>query len=233
MDAVQSPEVDGLRKQNVRLLTENGELRKMMALMQENLELRYALRDHDNRARTLSPPPHGKDQPPPPQPHHHHERHNKEHHEHHAKDYHEHHNKEHHHHHDHHPKEYHEHHNKDYHEHHNKEHHHHHDHHPKEYHDHHPKEHHHHHDHHPKEHHHQGKEHHHHHHHHGMDVCQSGKDTPFSCGKDSPPCGMKDLMPGHRKLLESLTKLQVQDGNNNLPKDLHLQRMLADYIDKK
>ncbi|KAM4689147.1 uncharacterized protein O3C94_007295 [Discoglossus pictus] len=58
---IQGHEVDGLRTENVRLVSENGELRKMVALMQENLELRYALRDHETQVRTLSPPSPSKD----------------------------------------------------------------------------------------------------------------------------------------------------------------------------
>ncbi|KAM4689382.1 uncharacterized protein O3C94_007478 isoform 2-T2 [Discoglossus pictus] len=54
---IQGHEIEGLKKENVRLLSENGELRKMVALMQENVELRYALRDHETQVRTLSPPP--------------------------------------------------------------------------------------------------------------------------------------------------------------------------------
>ncbi|KAM4608084.1 speriolin-like protein [Discoglossus pictus] len=67
MELLQSHEVEALRNENVRLLTENGELRKMVGLMQENLELRCTLRDHESRVRTLSPPgkehkePKGKD----------------------------------------------------------------------------------------------------------------------------------------------------------------------------
>ncbi|XP_069075467.1 speriolin-like protein [Pleurodeles waltl] len=56
MELLQSHEVEALRNENVRLLTENGELRKMVGLMQENLELRCTLRDHESRVRTLSPP---------------------------------------------------------------------------------------------------------------------------------------------------------------------------------
>ncbi|XP_053547106.1 speriolin-like protein [Bombina bombina] len=56
MNLLHSQELESLRKENVRLLNENGELRKMVVLMQENLELRCTLRDHESRVRTLSPP---------------------------------------------------------------------------------------------------------------------------------------------------------------------------------
>ncbi|MEE6499945.1 hypothetical protein FKM82_003649 [Ascaphus truei] len=58
----QDHEVEGLRNENVRLLTENRELRKMVGLMQENLELRYTLRDHGTMVHSLVPPPPSKDQ---------------------------------------------------------------------------------------------------------------------------------------------------------------------------
>ncbi|XP_075062013.1 speriolin-like protein [Mixophyes fleayi] len=53
---LRSHEVEPLKTENVRLLTENAELRKMVGLMQENLELRCTLRDHETHVRSLSPP---------------------------------------------------------------------------------------------------------------------------------------------------------------------------------
>ncbi|XP_078541659.1 uncharacterized protein LOC144827090 [Lissotriton helveticus] len=52
---VKTREVETLRNENQRLLSENGELRKMVALMQENVELRYCLRDHGSQVQTMSP----------------------------------------------------------------------------------------------------------------------------------------------------------------------------------
>lgn len=52
---VKTREVESLRNENTRLLSENGELRKMVALMQENVELRYCLRDHGTQVQTMSP----------------------------------------------------------------------------------------------------------------------------------------------------------------------------------
>ncbi|XP_075056853.1 speriolin-like protein [Mixophyes fleayi] len=44
-----------LQQENTRLLNENGELRNLVALLQENLELRCSVREHESRARSLSP----------------------------------------------------------------------------------------------------------------------------------------------------------------------------------
>ncbi|KAJ1194674.1 hypothetical protein NDU88_003960 [Pleurodeles waltl] len=55
---VKTREVESLRNENMRLLSENGELRKMVALMQENVELRYCLRDHGSQVQTMSPTQH-------------------------------------------------------------------------------------------------------------------------------------------------------------------------------
>ncbi|XP_075437106.1 speriolin-like [Ascaphus truei] len=55
MELLQSHDLEVLKNESVRLLTENGELRKMVGLMQENLELRCTLRDHECTVRSLSP----------------------------------------------------------------------------------------------------------------------------------------------------------------------------------
>ncbi|KAM3921047.1 speriolin-like protein [Leptodactylus fuscus] len=49
-------DVDTLTSENERLLFENAKLRKLMGLMQENVELRITLRDHVKKIRNLSPP---------------------------------------------------------------------------------------------------------------------------------------------------------------------------------
>ncbi|XP_075061327.1 speriolin-like protein [Mixophyes fleayi] len=55
MEVPQIHEKETLKVENIRLLSENAELRKMVGLMQENVELRNTLRNHEIRVRSLSP----------------------------------------------------------------------------------------------------------------------------------------------------------------------------------
>ncbi|MEE6526041.1 hypothetical protein FKM82_026429, partial [Ascaphus truei] len=55
MELLQSYDLDVLKNDNVRLLTENEALTKRLGLMQENLELRCKLRDHECTVRSLTP----------------------------------------------------------------------------------------------------------------------------------------------------------------------------------
>lgn len=50
-----SDDKDAITDVSARLLTENAYLRKLMGLMQENMELRITLKDHESKARSLSP----------------------------------------------------------------------------------------------------------------------------------------------------------------------------------
>ncbi|XP_063775883.1 speriolin-like protein [Pseudophryne corroboree] len=54
--SVEILEVDCLKQKNTVLAHENIELRNMLTLMQENLMLRYTLREHESRVRGLPPP---------------------------------------------------------------------------------------------------------------------------------------------------------------------------------
>ncbi|XP_040271503.1 speriolin-like [Bufo bufo] len=49
-------DLDSVSVESERLLIENAKLRKLMGLMQENVELRDTLRDHERKIRNLSPP---------------------------------------------------------------------------------------------------------------------------------------------------------------------------------
>ncbi|MEE6517176.1 hypothetical protein FKM82_027226 [Ascaphus truei] len=55
MEILQSHDLEALRNENARLMMENGELRKMVSLVEEKLELRCTLREHECTVRSLSP----------------------------------------------------------------------------------------------------------------------------------------------------------------------------------
>ncbi|XP_063786455.1 speriolin-like protein [Pseudophryne corroboree] len=55
MDNIHSKEVKTLRTKNAFLLAQSTELKKMVDLLQENLELRCSLRDHEILLRSLPP----------------------------------------------------------------------------------------------------------------------------------------------------------------------------------
>ncbi|XP_075696859.1 speriolin-like protein isoform X2 [Rhinoderma darwinii] len=56
LDILKIEDADTLSAESKRLLTENAKLRKLMGLMQENMELRGTLREHERKIRGLSPP---------------------------------------------------------------------------------------------------------------------------------------------------------------------------------
>ncbi|KAM4020018.1 speriolin-like isoform 3-T3 [Anomaloglossus baeobatrachus] len=47
---------EAFNMESSRLLAENAQLRKMMGLMQENVELRCVLKDHERKAQIITPP---------------------------------------------------------------------------------------------------------------------------------------------------------------------------------
>lgn len=56
LDNLKIDDIDTLSAESERLLIENTELRKLMGLMQENVELRGTLKNHEMKIRSLSPP---------------------------------------------------------------------------------------------------------------------------------------------------------------------------------
>ncbi|KAM4020024.1 speriolin-like isoform 1-T1 [Anomaloglossus baeobatrachus] len=53
---IYSCDEEAFNMESSRLLAENAQLRKMMGLMQENVELRCVLKDHERKAQIITPP---------------------------------------------------------------------------------------------------------------------------------------------------------------------------------